>query len=107
MSETPLIDVLIPAYNAGRTIRSALGSIQDQTIRDIRIVVVDDGSTDDTAAIVGEVAAADPRVELHRQANGGIVDALNAGLQRGQAEFVARFDADDLSYPDRFARQIG
>lgn len=108
MSEAaPLVDVLIPAYNAGRTIRSALCSIQDQTVRDIHIVVVDDGSTDGTAAVVGEAAAGDPRVELHRQGNGGIVNALNAGLRRCRAEFVARFDADDLSYPDRFARQLG
>ena len=107
MSEpVPLIDVLIPAYNAGRTIRSALDSIQNQTVRGIRVIVVDDGSTDDTAAIVGELAAGDPRVELHRKDNGGIVDALNFGLQRCRAEYLARFDGDDLSHPDRFARQI-
>ncbi len=102
-----LIDVVIPVHNAGRTISSALDSIQTQTILDIRIIVVDDGSTDDTAAIVADMATMDPRVELHRKENGGIVDALNFGLARGQAEFVARFDADDLSHPERFARQLG
>lgn len=107
MSEaTPLIDILIPTYNAGRTIHSALDSIRNQTVRDIRIVVIDDGSTDDTAAIIGGIAAQDPRVELHSQENGGIVDALNFGLQRCRAQFLARFDSDDLSYPDRFARQV-
>ena len=103
----PLIDVLIPVRNAGRTVGSALDSIQTQTILDIRIIVVDDGSTDDTAAIVADMATMDPRVELHRKEYGGIVDALNFGLQRCRAEFVARFDGDDLSYPERFARQLG
>ena len=107
MSEaTPLIDVLIPAYNAGRTVYSALDSIRNQTVRDIRIIVIDDGSTDDTSAIIGGIAAQDPRIELHRQENGGIVDALNFGLQQCRAQFLARFDSDDLSYPDRFARQV-
>ena len=87
-----LIDVLIPAYNAGRTTRSALDSIQSQTVCDIRVIVVDDGSTDDTAAVVGKIAAGDPRVELHRKNNGGIVDALNFSLQRCRAEYLARFD---------------
>ncbi len=104
---TPIIDVLIPVCNASRTIGSALDSIQTQTILDIRIIVVDDGSTDDTAAIVANMATMDPRVELHRRENGGIVDALNFGLQRCRAEFVARFDGDDLSHPERFARQFG
>lgn len=103
----PLIDVVIPVRNAGSTISSALDSIQTQTILDIRIIVIDDGSTDDTAAIVAEMATMDPRVELHRKENGGIVDALNFGLERCRAEFVARFDGDDLSHPERFARQLG
>lgn len=103
---TPLIDVLIPAYNAESTIQSALDSIRDQTVRDIRIIVIDDGSTDDTAAIVSAIAAQDTRVELHRRQNAGIVDALNFGLQQCRAQFLARFDSDDLSYPDRFARQV-
>jgi glycosyltransferase involved in cell wall biosynthesis len=102
-----VIDVLIPVYNASRTISSALDSIQTQTIPDIRIIVVDDGSTDGTAAIVADMATMDPRVELHRKENGGIVDALNFGLQQCRAEFVARFDGDDLSHPERFARQLG
>ena len=100
-----MIDVLIPAYNAADTIESALQSIQGQTVRDIRIIVVDDGSTDDTAAIVSRLQSADDRIELVRQPNGGIVDALNRGLAECRAPLVARFDADDISYPHRFATQ--
>ena len=101
-----MIDVLIPAYNAAGTIESALRSIQAQTVRDIRMIVVDDGSTDETAAIVSRLAAADDRIELVRQPNGGIVDALNRGLAECRAPLVARFDADDISYPERFAMQV-
>ena len=100
-----MIDVLIPAYNAAATVEQSLGTIQRQTRRDIRIVVVDDGSTDGTAAIVSRLAATDDRIDLIRQPNGGIVDALNRGLAACRAPLVARFDADDLSYPERFERQ--
>ena len=100
-----VIDVLIPAYNTARTIESAVASIQAQTVRDIRIVVVDDGSTDDTAARVERLAASDQRIELVRRANGGIVDALNDGLARCTAPLVARHDGDDIAHPDRFEKQ--
>ena len=102
----PLIDVLIPVFNSAHTIRSAVESIQRQTVRDIRIVVVNDGSTDDTAEIVAAMARDDPRIELFTQPNGGIVDALNFGLAQCRAQFLARHDGDDLALPDRFARQI-
>ncbi|WP_375401977.1 glycosyltransferase family 2 protein [uncultured Sphingomonas sp.] len=99
------IDVLIPAYNVAPTIESAVRSILDQTVRDIRVIVVDDGSTDDTAAIVARLAAEDDRITVLRQANGGIVDALNNGLALCDAELIARHDGDDLAYPDRFEKQ--
>ena len=102
---TPLIDVVIPAFNAAATVESAVGSIQSQTERAIRIIVVNDGSVDDTKAIVERMAAADDRIVLLEQPNGGIVDALNLGLGAAAAEFIARHDADDLAVPDRFAKQ--
>lgn len=100
------VDVVIPAYNGARTIESAIASIQAQTVRDIRIIVVNDGSTDRTGAIVAELARNDDRIVQIDQANGGIVDALNAGLAACDAEFIARHDADDLAAPDRFERQL-
>jgi glycosyltransferase involved in cell wall biosynthesis len=103
---TPQIDVLMSAYNAGRFLPETLASIQAQTIRDIRIIVVDDGSTDNSAEVLAEAALLDPRIQVIRQANGGIVAALNAGLAISTAAFIARHDADDLSDPDRFKRQI-
>lgn len=102
----PRIDVLIPVYNAAATVESALASIQAQTVRDIRIVVVNDGSTDDSRAIVAALAERDDRIVLLDRPNGGVVDALNAGLAACSAEFVARHDADDLAVPERFQRQL-
>jgi len=103
---TTLIDVLIPAYNAEGTVEEAIASIQAQTIEAIRIVVVDDGSTDATPEILARIAAADPRVVVIRRDNGGIVDALNQGLGACAAEIIARHDADDIAFPNRFAVQL-
>ena len=99
------IDVLMPAYNAAATIRASVESLQRQTFRAIRILVVDDGSTDATPAILRDLADGDRRIEVLRQPNGGIVTALNAGLARCTAPLIARLDADDIAVPERLALQ--
>lgn len=101
-----LIDVLIPAFNVATTLREAVDSIRAQTMQDLRIIVVDDGSTDDTPRMLAAMADEDERILVVTRANGGIVDALNDGLRRCSAPYVARFDADDVSYPDRLERQL-
>lgn len=106
MTPAYAVDVLIPVFNAAKTVRSAIESIQYQTVRNIRIIVVNDGSTDATNAIVTGMAAADRRIVLLGKPNGGIVDALNFGLQHCMARYVARHDGDDLAYPDRFEKQL-
>lgn len=100
------VDVLVPVYNGAQTVKASLASIQAQTISDIRILVVNDGSTDDTAEIVKSLAREDPRIFLVNKQNSGIVETLNAGLQYCDAEFIARFDADDVSYPQRLEVQL-
>lgn len=102
----PAVDVLIPAYNAGATIEASVGSMCDQTYRNLRIIVVDDGSTDATPAILKRMAEADSRIQVVTTPNGGIVIALNTALEHSQAEYIARFDADDIAYPDRLMRQM-
>ena len=97
MQDEALVDVLIPVYNGVRYVRSAIESMQMQTVSDIRIHVVDDGSTDGTAEVLAEMAAQDPRLRIHSKANGGIVDALNTGLDFCTAEYIARHDADDIA----------
>jgi GT2 family glycosyltransferase len=100
------IDVLIPVHNGAPTIAAAIDSIRTQSLEDIRIVVVDDGSTDATPVILADLARADTRITVLSKCNGGLVDALNAGLALCTAEFIARHDADDIAYPQRFASQL-
>jgi glycosyltransferase involved in cell wall biosynthesis len=101
-----VIDVIIPVYNGAAYLQEAIRSIQDQSVRDIQIIVIDDGSTDDTPALLRQIAAADARVTLFTTPNQGIVEALNLALSKCTAEFVARHDADDVAYPHRFAVQL-
>ncbi|OUJ15722.1 glycosyltransferase family 2 protein [Acetobacter sp. DsW_063] len=102
----PKIDVLMSAYNAGRFIKATIDSILAQSFRDFRLIVVDDGSTDDTPDILERLAAQDARIVVLTQPNGGIVSALNAGLALCAAPYLARHDADDLSDPNRFAVEL-
>ena len=106
MQTDPMIDVLIPVYNAGDTIESSIRSILNQTIKNIRIIVVDDGSTDNTGQVLRTLQDIDPRIDLISTANGGIVSALNIALDLSKAEFIARHDADDIAYEYRFERQL-
>jgi len=99
------IDVLLPVYNAASTIEEAVRSVLTQTVEDLRVIVVDDGSTDHTAEILASLAAEDPRIEVLSRPNGGLVAALNAGLARCTAPLIARHDADDISFPDRLEAQ--
>ena len=103
---TPVVDVVMAAFNAARFLPDTLASIQAQTIRDIRIIIVDDGSTDETPEILARAAAADARIQVLAQPNSGIVAATNAGLALSTAPFIARHDADDLSDPERLEHQL-
>ncbi|RYY91758.1 MAG: glycosyltransferase, partial [Chitinophagaceae bacterium] len=101
--QTPEITVLMPAYNAADYIADAIRSVLAQTFPHFELLIVDDGSTDNTAAIAA--AFNDPRIRLLRQPNGGVAAALNRGLAEAQAPLVARFDADDLCHQQRLERQ--
>jgi len=98
--------VVIPAFNASRWIQQTIRCAQQQTLREIEILVVDDGSADDTAAVVRKCAAADPRVRLLRRANGGVGAARNTGIAAASGEFIAPLDADDLWDPPKLAQQL-
>lgn len=99
----PAITVLMPVYNAEKYIAEAIASVLKQSFRDFELLIVNDGSTDHTVKIIE--AFNDPRIVLMHQENKGIAAALNAGLSRSRAEYVARFDADDICYPDRLKIQ--
>ncbi len=102
----PRVSVLLPARNAAGTLLPALRSILRQTLRDLELVAVDDGSTDGTPAILAEAAAADGRVRVIRGPGQGIVAALEAGRAVCSGAYVARMDADDVAHPLRLAEQI-
>lgn len=97
------VSVVIPVFNGERFIRDAIGSVLNQTFLPAKIVVVDDGSTDATAAIVSEYA---PAVELVRQANRGVAGARNTGAALCDTDFLAFLDADDYWYPTKLDRQL-
>lgn len=97
----------MPVYNGQRYVGEAIASVVGQGYDDFEFVIVDDGSTDDTPAILAEWAARDPRIIVHRSPrNEGIPSALNRGLAAARGEYIARQDADDLCVAGRVAKQV-
>jgi hypothetical protein len=106
MADSPRVTAVIPVFNGQRFIATAIASLQRQTLADIEILVVDDGSTDETATIVAAIAAADPRVRLLRQPRGGQAVANNLAEAHARAPLLAKLDADDVALPHRLAAQV-
>lgn len=99
----PHITVLMPAYNAERYICEAISSVLRQTFTGFELLIINDGSTDRTPEIIKSFK--DPRITLYNQSNSGVAAALNTGLKLARAPYVARFDADDVCYPERLQVQ--
>jgi glycosyltransferase involved in cell wall biosynthesis len=95
----------MPVYNGAPHVAQSVESVLGQTMSDIELIVVDDGSTDDTNQILGRYAARDSRIVLIEIEHAGISAALNHGWRAAKADYVARLDSDDLALPDRLARQ--
>jgi glycosyltransferase involved in cell wall biosynthesis len=104
---TPVVTVLLPVFNGEKYVRDAVQSILNQTLPELMLIVIDDGSTDKTAAILAQLAKADSRLRVISRPNTGYVTALNEGLALVTTPLVARMDADDISLPDRLAKQVG
>ena len=102
----PKVSVIIPVYNVERYLGECLDSILGQTLKDIEVICVDDGSTDGSGAVLDGYAANDPRVRVIHQANAGAGPARNAGLAVAQGEYVAFCDPDDFCRPDMLARLL-
>lgn len=102
----PLVSVVVPAFNAARTILETLHSVSQQSYRNLEVTVVNDGSTDETADIVRNYSRADPRVRMLSKPNGGVASARNEGIKASRSEFIAFIDADDLWHPTKIAKQL-
>ena len=107
MSEMPKVSVIIPVYNAAPFLGDALDSVLGQTLRELEVICVDDGSTDASSAILAEYAARDKRVRVLTQANQGQGAARNRGLKAAQGDYIYFMDADDaLADPAALSRLV-
>ena len=102
MTSVP-ITVLMPVYNGEKYLKEAIDSVLGQTFADFELLIVNDGSTDNTVKLIEEYS--DKRIRLINRANGGVSAALNTGLKEAKGKYIARFDADDVCYPYRLERQ--
>lgn len=100
----PIISVIIPAYNAQRTILETIQSLQQQTFSDFEIVVINDGSTDGTVELLKQIA--EPRLKVFSYENGGLPVARNRGIDRATGDYITFIDADDLWTPDKLESQL-
>lgn len=106
MFESPLVSVIVPAYNASRFIGETLNSVLSQSYGNIEVIVVDDGSQDETLQIVESIATMDARVTLLQQPNKGVAAARNLAIEKSRGEYIAPIDADDLWHPEKIQKQV-
>jgi glycosyltransferase involved in cell wall biosynthesis len=104
ISDTPLVSIVIPAYNRQDFVGDAIQSVLEQTFQDFELIVIDDGSTDSTASIVK--AFNSDRIKYVYQPNGGRSSARNHALRLARGSYIAFLDSDDLYLPDKIARQV-
>lgn len=103
---TPLISVVMPVYNSARYLAEALDSVLCQTLRDFELLVVYDESSDASLEIIEHYQQQDKRVKVIYGNKKGLIGALNQGIEAARGEFIARMDADDISLPERFEKQV-
>ena len=101
-----LVSVVMAVYNAGQYLEKSIGSILNQTFGEFEFIIINDGSTDETATILNSFGDADNRIKVFHHENRGFHPALNVGCKLATGKYIARMDADDISLPERFARQL-
>lgn len=104
---TPMISVVMPVYNAEKYVAEAIESILNQTYNDFEFIIIDDCSTDDSYKIIEDYTEKDKRIKLFRnEINMRLPKTLNFGISKSSGKYIARMDADDISLPERFAKQV-
>lgn len=106
LQKMPAVSVVLPVYNGGRYLHQAIDSVLRQTFEDFELILINDGSTDESGIIIRDFASSDARVILIERENRGLIESLNEGLNASRGELVARMDADDVCRPNRFAMQV-
>ncbi len=102
----PTVSIVMPAFNASGSISKAIESVQRQSLTDWELVVIDDGSTDNTRQVVEDLITRDPRIRLLTSAGKGVSDARNTGLDATRGEFITFLDADDFMYPGALEQRV-
>lgn len=104
-NKAPLVSVIMAVYNTDQYVKEAIESIQTQTLSDFELVIVDDGSTDNSPAIISDLAGRDSRIKLFRQENAGIGAATARAISESSGAYIAIMDSDDISLPNRLSLQ--
>lgn len=102
----PAVTVYMPAYNVARYVRQAVESILGQTFTDFEFIIINDGSKDDTLAVLEELARRDARIKLSSRENRGVAVTSNEAIAMARGEFIARMDGDDIAEPQRLEKQV-
>lgn len=103
----PLVSVIMPVYNGEKYISESIESILHQTYKNFEFIIIDDGSTDSTSVLLSDYQKKDPRIKVKRfEKNQGLTICLNIGIKLARGEYIARMDADDISLPSRFEKQV-
>ena len=102
----PKVSIIVPTYNVEQYLREAMDSIINQTLKDIEIICIDDGSTDNSGKILDEYASKDSRVKVIHKKNGGYGKAMNVGLDNATGEYVGIVEPDDYIEPDMYENFI-
>lgn len=103
LASTPLVSVVIPAYNCGAYVAAAIRSVLEQDYANKEVIVINDGSTDDTGVVLQQFGA---QILVIDQANAGVAAARNAGMKAARGDLIALLDADDVWLPGKLTRQV-
>jgi len=105
-SASPLVSVVLPVFNAQEYLVEAIESILGQTFKNYELIIINDGSEDNTQKLLEKLEEKDERILVFHRKNHGLVDSLNYGIQMSKGKYIARMDADDISLPDRLLEQV-